>query len=89
MTITISPEVEAKAREKAAAEGLSVEAYVEQLILGDGWVELYEPEVDKSDPEFAEIQAAVNEGLEEAERGEGQPIEEFFAEFRAKRGLSR
>ena len=39
MTITVSPNVEAQAREKAAAEGILVEAYVAKLILEDLWME--------------------------------------------------
>lgn len=35
MTITISPEAEEKLRQSARAEGLSVEAYIEQLVSDD------------------------------------------------------
>jgi len=35
MTITIDPKVEARLRERADAEGLSVEAYVERLVKAD------------------------------------------------------
>lgn len=35
MTITIDPKLEARIREKAEAEGLSVEAYVERLVSAD------------------------------------------------------
>ena len=35
MTITIDPKLEARLREKAEAEGLSVEAYVERLVTAD------------------------------------------------------
>ena len=84
MTITISPDVESRAREKAAFAGLSVEAYVEQLILEDEW-----PHSDEDDPEFEEIRAAVMEGLDQFERGEGRPAEEVFAELRAKHGIPR
>lgn len=35
MTITISPKLEARIREKAEAEGLTVDAYVERLVTAD------------------------------------------------------
>ena len=35
MTITIDPKLEAKLREKAEAEGLTVSAYVERLVSAD------------------------------------------------------
>ena len=39
-----------------------------------------------SDPE---IRAAVMEGLEQADRGEGKPAEKAFGELRAKYGIPR
>ena len=89
MTITISREIEAQAKQKAAAEGLSLEAYVARLIREDEWTEFEAEPLNESDPEFAEVRAAVMEGLEQAERGEGQPVREFFAQLRAKHGPSR
>ena len=35
MTITIDPKLEARIRDKAEAEGMSVEAYVERLVSAD------------------------------------------------------
>jgi len=35
MTITIDPKVEARLRERAAAEGVSITAYVERLVIAD------------------------------------------------------
>lgn len=35
MTITIDPDLEARIRERAAAEGLTVPAYVERLLKAD------------------------------------------------------
>jgi prevent-host-death family protein len=37
----------------------------------------------------ADVHEAIRQGLEEAEQGKGQDIEEFFAEFEAEHGLSR
>jgi predicted transcriptional regulator len=89
LTITISAELEIEVRNKARAEGLSVEAYVERLIREDEeWVEQSEEPLDDRDPEFVDIRAAVTEGLEQAERGESRPAEQVFAELRAKYGIS-
>jgi prevent-host-death family protein len=37
----------------------------------------------------ADAVEGIRQGLEQANRGEGQPIREFFAEFRAKHGIPR
>lgn len=90
MTVRIAPELEAQVRHRAKAEGLSVEAYLERLIRQDeGWGERAEPVLSEKDPEFAEIYAAVSEGLEQAERAEAKPAGEVFRALRAKHGLSR
>ena len=74
MTITIAPQLEAHVRDKAGAEGVTVETYIEQLIREDEeWTEESERPLDDNDPQFAEIRAAVRQGLEQAERGEGRP----------------
>jgi len=88
MTIRISPEAEELLQKRALAEGVSVEAYVEQLVREDeDWGELSEAPITPHDPEFAEVRTAVMEGLEQAKRGESRPAEDTFAELRAKRGL--
>ncbi len=90
MTITIPTELEAEVRKKAQSEGISVAAYVERLIREDEeWTERSEEPLDDNDPDFAGIRAAVMEGLEQAEGGEGTPAEEVFAELRAKHGIPR
>jgi hypothetical protein len=90
MTITIAPELEELLRERAEAQGLTIEAYVERLIREDSeWYEHIEEPLDETDPEFEEVRLAVTEGLEQAERGEGRPANEVFAELRAKHGISR
>ena len=90
MTITIPRELEAEIQAKAEAEGISVEAYIERLIVEhEEWGEEAEEPLRESDPEFGEIQAAVQEGLEQAERGESRPAEEVFANLRSRYGLSR
>jgi len=89
MTITIAKELEDHLRERAEAEGLTIEAYVERLIREDsGWSETEEEPLDKSHPEYEQIRAAVREGLEQAERGEALPAEDVLSELRAKHGIS-
>jgi len=91
MNLTVSPELETQLRNKARAEGMSVEAYVERLIREDeanrDWDERSEPSLDENDPEFENTRVAVMEGLAQAERGESRPAEEVFAELRAKHGI--
>ncbi len=88
MTITIDPELEAQLVEKADAEGLTVDAYIARLIREENdWRELREEPLSESVPEFADIRAAVQEGLEQAERGEGRAATEVFGELRARHGI--
>ncbi|MEP6961292.1 MAG: type II toxin-antitoxin system ParD family antitoxin [Acidobacteriota bacterium] len=54
MTITINPNLEARIREKAQAEGLSVEAYVERLVSAEQMAE-------------EELEALALEGLNSGE----------------------
>ena len=90
MTITISAETAQRLQEKALAEGLSIEAYVEQLVREDEeWGDLSAAPLTEPDPQFSEVKATVMEGLEQAKRGEGHPAEEVFANLRAKHGISR
>ena len=42
--------------------------------------------VDSSESEFAEIQSALNESLEQIEQGKDRPARYVFAELRAKYG---
>jgi prevent-host-death family protein len=37
----------------------------------------------------ADAREGIRQGLEEARNGKGRPVREFFAEFKAKRGLPR
>ncbi len=90
MNLSISPELEIQLRNKARAEGISIEAYVERLIREDEeWDEQSEPALDENDREFENIRVAVMEGLAQAERGQSRPAEEVFAELRTKHGIPR
>ncbi|MGO9273637.1 MAG: hypothetical protein ACLQOO_25935 [Terriglobia bacterium] len=82
MNLTVSSELETQLRNRAQAEGISIEAYVERLIREDeDWDEQSEPPLDENDPEFEITRIAVMEGLAQAERGESRPAEEVFAEL--------
>ena len=90
MNITISSETGERLRQKAEAEGLSIEAYIEHLVLEcEGWDDLAEAPITRQDTEFSEVQAAVMEGLEQARSGKGRPAEHVFAELQAKHGIPR
>ncbi len=67
-----------------------MESYVEILIREDEeWRERSEEPLDENYPEFAEVLAAVTEGLAQAESGESSPAEEVFTELRARNGIPR
>ncbi len=90
MNLAVSPELETQLRNKAQAEGISIEAYVERLVREDEhWDGQSDPPLDENDPEFENVRLAVMEGLAQAEHGESRPAEEVFAGLRAKHGLPR
>ena len=39
--------------------------------------------------EFLETKAAIDEALEQGDRGEGRPAEQVFAELHARHGIPR
>ena len=41
-----------------------------------------------NEEEFRETKAAIDEALEQGERGEGRPAEEVFVDLRARYGIS-
>jgi len=45
--------------------------------------------MEEDERQSEEIQAAVREGLEQAERGEGTSLEEFDQQMRRKYGIPR
>jgi predicted transcriptional regulator len=53
------------------------------------WRELSDEPLDETDSEIIEIQAAVQEGLAQMERGEGRPAHEVFADLRRRHGIPR
>jgi hypothetical protein len=90
MNVTIAREIEAQAQKRAKAEGLTIEAYLERLIREDAaWNENTEAALDEQDPDYSIIRAAVEEGFAQAERGEGKPARDVFAELRATHDVSR
>lgn len=86
MNVTLRPEVEARIHEKLRrGEFESAEALVEQAVAFFLDCEHEEIEAD----EFHEIQAAVSEGLGQADRGEGISLDDFDRMMRAKHGIQR
>jgi predicted transcriptional regulator len=69
MTIDISPEVAARLKEKAQAEGISVATYVERLV----------SEEDSRRVRLASFDQAVRERLDSLNRGESVDGEEVMA----------
>ena len=90
MTITIAPEVEALVRERAQLEGLSVDVYIEKVILDhQRWAECTDCDDEEDEAEYAEIEAALERSMAQVQRGDTIPASQAFAELRAKYGYSR
>ena len=78
MTITVTPEVEARLREIAERDGRDVDAVAESLL----W-DVLEWEAQGREAEIK----AIQRGLAACEEGRTRPFSEFAAEMRAKHGL--
>jgi predicted transcriptional regulator len=83
LTIELPPEAERQLREIAARQGEDAERVAAAVLAEALAWEARECE------EWTEAEdlAAVSEGLAQAERGEGRPAEEVFAELKAKHDL--
>jgi len=86
MEITVNPQLQARIEEKLCnGEFASADALVEQALIeflesaGDGMAAA----------EFLATRSAVEQGLSEAEKGEGLSLEEFDRMMRARHGLPR
>ena len=79
MTITITAETEARLSEKAAREGINVDAVAEALIL---------TALEWEAQERSETIAAVHRADQAAIEGRERPLAAFLAEQRSKYGLS-
>lgn len=91
MALTIDrPDLEILIRVHAQAEGLSVDDYLEQLILEhEKWRELSAAELEEDSPEeAAEVQAARAESRLQVRRGETIPWEQAKAELLKKHGFA-
>lgn len=70
--IEVSPDVAAMLAAQADAEGMTIDGYLKSLV---------------EEKERTATIAAIREGLAEAERGEGKPASEVFAEMCQKYDL--
>lgn len=85
MNITLSPELQKRIAERAERGGVgTADALVEEAL--SFYLDYEEGEMDGQ--EFRETKAAIDEALEQGERGEGRSVEEVFANLRAKYGIS-
>ena len=83
MNITFRPELLRRIETKVhSGEYESAEALVEEALQ---WY----PSMEEDEGQIEEIKAAVREGLEQAERGEGASLEEFDQHMRRKYGIPR
>ena len=86
MNITITPELQKRVAEKVERGDVgTADALVEQALTF--YLDYAESEMDEE--EFRETKAAIDEALEQGQRGEGRPAEEVFADLRARYGISR
>ena len=82
MTITLTPETEARLRERAAREGQDISTLAEHL-LADA---LAEDDPDNlTEAEVAEIQAGIRRGLEAAAAGRERSVEAYAADVKKRR----
>jgi len=86
MNITLSPELQKRIAEKVQQGDVgSADAFVEHAL--KFYLEFEEGGMDEE--EFLDTKAAINEALEQGDRGEGRPAEQVFAQLRAKHGIPR
>jgi phytoene/squalene synthetase len=85
MTITLPDELAERLQERAREQGISLETLLAEL-LDEEWEES-ELEDREDEAELAEIRNAIEESLDEFNRGESHPAEVVFAELRRRHGL--
>jgi len=86
MNITLSPELQKRIAAKVQhGEVGSTDALVEYAL--NFYLDFEEGGMDEE--EFLETKAAIDEALEQGNRGEGRPAEQVFAQLRAKHGIPR
>ena len=86
MNVTLRPELEARIHEKLSrGEFESAEALVEQAVAF--FLDCGQEDVEGE--QFQATQAAVSEGLKQADRGEGVSLDEFDRMMRARHGIQR
>ena len=86
MNITLSPELQKRIAEKVMRGDVgSADALVEHALTF--YLEFEEGGMDEE--EFLETKVAIDEALEQGDRGEGRPAEHVFARLRAKHGIPR
>lgn len=73
MTITISPELEVRLRERASQEGMEVDAIAETLLAAA---------LEWNEREYAEAVEGIRRGLEAGAAGRVRPAAEVFADMR-------
>ena len=86
MNITLRPETEKRVNEKIRCGNFdSTDVIVEEALTF--YLDYEQDEMD--DREFGEVKASVEEGLQQASRGEGVSLEQFDLKMRAKYGIQR
>lgn len=81
MSITLTPETEARLRERAERHGQDANALADSL-LADA---LDDDPDDLTDDEIAKIRAGIRRGLEAVAQGRERPMAEYAAEVEQRR----
>jgi len=86
MEVTLNPALQARIEERLRnGEFSSAEALVEQALTAF----LESEQEEREATEFLATRAAVEQGLQEAERGEGLSLEEFDQMMRSRHSITR
>jgi|HubBroStandDraft_1064217.scaffolds.fasta_scaffold11624_6 Arc/MetJ-type ribon-helix-helix transcriptional regulator len=86
MNITLSSKLQERIAAKVQRGDVgSADAFVEHALTF--YLDFEEDGMD--DDEYIETQAAIDEALEQGNPGEGRPVEQVFAQLRARHGIPR
>lgn len=83
MAITLTPETEARLRERAERDGQDADSLAD-VLLSDALAD--DPD-DLTDEEIAQVRAGIRRGLEAAAAGRVKPLSQAVAEARQRHGF--
>ena len=85
MTLTLSPEIEARLRERASRDGKEAQA-VAQALLADALAEGDTASEDiLTNEEISDARAGIRRGLEAAAQGRERPVKDYIKDVQLRR----